>query len=612
MIKLAVSTLVLLIYVNYASAQHHMPTEDAPLPPFNSTGEEPMSYALLPEGKGYFYTHVVFMVLSFWILMPIGVMFGIARSPFHVPVQIIAFLMALLGYFFGHLYAHSTPHLYAGNSHHKLGWIIFLFLLAQIAVGVVRKIANAVGKTQEPNGTYESLTEENIRLVRPSSSFSQQHGDSHSEGSMETLHYNNGHYHHAHLTSPGTAISKVENDHGDDEDDEINRLSLEEEADDLLDDPLMMSMLSNQADKRPSIWIRGINAMLPYIPQIIKTAFVKTAYNPFTKTVCRYFHSIMGRVFILLIFTQTLSGLVVYHGVCRSWAVLGCIAHLIKGGIFFFYGILTFGRYLGAFAERGWAWNRVDGASKFSFEFIECSLIFIYGITNTWMEHFGNDSAWTHKDFEHASLAFMWWWCGLVGLLVESRSLRRLLERSIMNTPLDVPRHETRQTYSLNPFPALTIMLTGISMGNHHQETQYSTNVHYMWGLLLALAAICRLGTYITFFRNTPNSIKPSRPPTELIGAFCLIAGSILFMASNSGTMTWMRRLEVDTMFMMNVCVALTSLTLTYVAALMILKAWAMKREQRKKVISAGSLHFRQQQKHQHPLQDQFVGQESS
>ncbi|ORZ18200.1 hypothetical protein BCR42DRAFT_490824 [Absidia repens] len=587
-----------------------MSTEDPPLPAFNATGEEPMSYALLPEGKGYFYTHVAFMVLSFWVLMPMGVMFGIARSPFHVPVQIIAFAVAVLGYFFGHLYAHSTPHLYAGNSHHKLGWIIFIFLLAQIAVGVVRKIAKAVGKTQQEGGggVYESLTEENVRLVRPSSSYfsresSHTHvGDSHSEGSIETLHHNHGNYHDASSINATTAATtKVEND---DTDDQVNRLSMEEEGDHLLDDDDILMMMTPQ--EKPSVGMRVVNAILPYIPQLIKTAFVRTAYNPFTKTICRHFHSILGRIMIILIFTQTLSGLVVYHGVCRSWAVLGCIAHLIKGGIFFFYGILTFGRYLGAFAEKGWAWNRVDGGSKFSFEFIECSLIFIYGITNTWMEHFGSDSTWNHKDFEHASLAFMWWWCGLVGLLVESRSLRRLLERSVMGTPLDVPRHEPRQTYSLNPFPALTIMLTGISMGNHHQETQYSTNVHYMWGLLLALAAVCRLGTYVVFFRSTPTSIKPSRPPTELLGAFCLIAGSILFMASNSGTMTWMRRLEVDTMFMMNVCVALTSLTLTYVAAMMILKAWAMKREQRKlaKITSGRHRHLSHQQ-------GRFVGQDS-
>lgn len=265
---------------------------------------------------------------------------------------------------------------------------------------------------------------------------------------------------------------------------------------------------------------------------------------------------------------------------CRSWEVLGCIAHLIKGGIFYFYGIATFGRYLGAFANRGWAWNRVDGASGYSFEMIESSLIFVYGITNTWMEHFGQDSAWTHKDLEHASLAFMWWWCGLIGILVESRAIRRLLERTILTkTNTEAPS----QGYSLNPFPALTVVFTGLSMGLHHQETAYSSNIHFMWGLLLGLAAICRFVTYLSLYRNAPTDAQPSRPPSELIGAFLLIAGSILFMASNSGTILWLRRNNVDSMFLLNVIVALTSMTLIYVATLQIIKAWAEKREHAKK-----------------------------
>jgi hypothetical protein len=478
-------------------------------------------------------------------------MFGIARSSLHVPVQMASFGFAMAGFFFGKIYGHSTPHLYAGNSHHSLGWVLFLFLIAQMAVGVVRKIANAVARSQS---TYDRL--ETVHLVHQrQSSSSSTSSDRHSEASGETLHN-----HEFDFDKPAHSQSPEEY-----EDDE-----LEQE-------------LSQMEPEKPNFTMRMFNAASPYIPKIVKNAFVTLAYNSFTKTVCRHYHQIMGRTFVILIFVQTLSGLVVYHGVCRSWDLPGCIAHLIKGGIFFFYGIITFGRYFGAFANRGWAWNRIDGGSRFSFEMIECGLIFTYGITNTWLEHIGQDPEWTHKDFEHASLAFMWWWCGLIGILVESRALRRLLERTILDTPLDTPRHEAQQTYSLNPFPALTVLLTGISMGNHHQETQYSTNVHFMWGLLLSLAAMCRFVTYLSLYKNTPKDNQPSRPPSELIGAFLLIAGSILFMASNAGTMMWLRRNNIDSMFMMNVCVALTSITLCYVAMLQILKAWSEKRETKKK-----------------------------
>lgn len=217
-------------------------------------------------------------------------MLGIARSSLHVPTQIVAFITSLAGYFFGHLYAHNTPHLYTGNVHHKLGWIIFLFLVAQMAVGVVRKIANAVGKTQSSH-SYESLTEENMTLVS-------QQEDSQSEGSMETLQNN-----HQDRFPPSPPPAKVESD----ADNNVAQLLLDEEDDDG-HDPVV------QDEKRSSLWMR---AVLPYIPRFVKTLFVRTAYNPFTKTICRYWHSILGRVFVVLIFTQTLSGLVVYHGVCR-------------------------------------------------------------------------------------------------------------------------------------------------------------------------------------------------------------------------------------------------------------------------------------------------------
>lgn len=72
MMKFNVLTLMLCCLMQLASAQHDHMAMDETVPKFNATGDEPMSYALFPDEKGYFYIHVTMMVIAFWILMPIG------------------------------------------------------------------------------------------------------------------------------------------------------------------------------------------------------------------------------------------------------------------------------------------------------------------------------------------------------------------------------------------------------------------------------------------------------------------------------------------------------------------------------------------------------------
>lgn len=62
----------LLCLTHLAAAQHSHGHEMENMPAFNSTGDEPMSYWDFPDNKGLLYTHIAFMVLAFWILMPIG------------------------------------------------------------------------------------------------------------------------------------------------------------------------------------------------------------------------------------------------------------------------------------------------------------------------------------------------------------------------------------------------------------------------------------------------------------------------------------------------------------------------------------------------------------
>lgn len=88
--------------------------------------------------------------------------------------------------------------------------------------------------------------------------------------------------------------------------------------------------------------------------------------------------------------------------------------------------------------------------------------------------------------------------------------------------------------FSSNPIPALIILFLGIMMGGHTQTSGTGTMVHKQWGDLLFGAACARMLTYVIMWLKPPTSIHPSRPPTELLASFGLIAGGIIFMYSVS------------------------------------------------------------------------------
>ena len=259
---------------------------------------------------------------------------------------------------------------------------------------------------------------------------------------------------------------------------------------------------------------------------------------------------------------------------------------------------------MGCFADLGWAWNMkpplgVVSARKVrvpSAEFVESSVIFLYGASNIWLEHLAAwGDAWSAQDFEHVSISIMFFGGGLCGMLVESTRVRDFLNTAILMSPAAYGPQPIKdhlsppKTYpfSMNPFPGLIILLLGLMMSSHHQSSMVATMVHKQWGTLFIGFALARAVTYILTYISPPSSYLPSRPPSELITSFCLISGGLIFMASNKDTVAAMENHGIHAMFPFTVTMGFTAFLMSWTIIVLAVKGWAVRREQASKSTSA-------------------------
>lgn len=291
------------------------------------------------------------------------------------------------------------------------------------------------------------------------------------------------------------------------------------------------------------------------------------------------------RTQVVIAYVAICTGIPTYVGMCRAGYINTCAAHIIKGSIFFGYGVLTFARYLGAYADLGWAWNaKPVGSNAVSAEMVECAVIFTYGITNTWMERFGAHAGdpYTVKQVQHISIAVMFWFAGLSGMLLESKRVRRALN-AVLYTSRDNVTTPPTYAFSFNPLPALVIAVTGLAMAAHHQDYKFQVAIHSLWGLLLAGGSVFRFLTYFFLWVAPPtSSTLPSRPPTEILTAFGWAAGGIVFMLSDEEVaFAAMRSGFDDMMAFLNLTVALTCFVFCWIVVVLAIKGYAVFRLKR-------------------------------
>lgn len=173
-------------------------------------------------------------------------------------------------------------------------------------------------------------------------------------------------------------------------------------------------------------------------------------------------------------------------------------------------------------------------------------------------------------------------------MLVESAQIRDLLNTNVTAELTTLPDHDEEQnqppaeySFSLNPLPALVVLLVGIMMSSHSQTTALGSMIHKQWGNLLAGASLSRCLTYVLIYLRPPRSAFPSRPPTELLAAFALMAGGLIFMASAGDTVKGMIMYKVNEMFVYTCVMGIVGVLMAWVVLLVALKGWATRREAR-------------------------------
>ncbi|RDA82910.1 hypothetical protein CP532_4623 [Ophiocordyceps camponoti-leonardi (nom. inval.)] len=538
----------------------------------NVTQAYAASYFTHSQHGGLVYAHIFLMLVCWVFVLPIAVMLSLAGSRFTLVSQYCFIGLNALGLVFGTIYNAKTPDLYPNNAHNKVGWLISCVASAQALLSLLGWARGSVRNRSQSRSRERLLSDDppsgcDIGLDDRLSN----DADQDAEPMLKVA---------PRPSAPALRDGVYE---------AIPAYRPEEEE--------LDNASSNQPISVP-ITSTGAEGIFFKIHQLVA-----------------FLYRVTDRLLLPGGFVALATGVATFGRLFEGKEIFSGLAHWIKGGVFLWLGLFTLGRWAGCFGELGWAWNMSPRTSKRTWrpsaEWTESALIFFYGSTNIFLEHLGRwGRAWSAQDLEHVAITLLFIGGGLqrelteprkCGMLIESTKIRSLLHAHLSHAmhkdtrpaddrerqPTDdVERQQQGHApptyvFPLNPMPALVILLLGIIMSSHQQSMGIATEVHKQWGLLLSGASLARCLTYMLIFLRPPGSILPSRPPTELLTAFGLLGGGIMFMASSSDTIDVLVHYHLDAMFVYTVTMGLVGLLMAWVIIILAVKGWASRLEQR-------------------------------
>lgn len=525
-----------------ASHHHGMPILHMPLKPEERLFWENYStetYFNTPSAhRSALYIHIALWALPYLFLYPLVLVFWNTGSRLYFPAltaHAAAVVISIINYW---VFAGSIRDLYPGNAFHPMCAILFVGTIVHWATALV---ATAYASLDIESHTYEAIDDDyddTASVDSPALTLRNSHLDSFelddlSPGAAD-----------AHLTSNGSMIRK------------------------------------------PGL-VTAFVLRFPLFQRVV-SAFGKSA---------KILTAVLNWVlfFYFLIYSGVAVATYAVYGADRT--MFNLLAHFIKGGVFFSLGILSLARYCGAFSGKGWAWNHTFVSSKkayrgwlkwqpvglWSMEFLESSLILFYGCTNVFLEHLSNPGgAWSAKDLQHVSIAFIFIGCGLCGVLVEKklsnyRYLKAVEHLALVADSKDVARvAKAMPGFSPNPFPILTIYWTGVLMAKHEQALELSTAIHTQWGNLFVVGCVFRLLTYVLQMITPVNKslTRPLNPMTELVVSFSLLCGGAIFMESCDPVVYTFEYYGYTAMFTLNVTLGVVTLLMAWIMSVFAFKDW--------------------------------------
>lgn len=345
------------------------------------------SYWAHPEHTSMVLAHIVFSVISWIVVMPVAVMLSIAGSRWKILAQFAFLVVNGAGILTGLVYNTSTPDLYPGNAHHTFGWILTWLATAWAVMGVITlytdKKRSSAGAQARPLLSSHNVDEyQRLNTESPTEPARWS-----AESNQQTL------YTSSRSNSWNSEQSPEPKSFHDDADEE-ERASAG------------LGFMQNTK----------VDAFLA--KNVARFAFGVQA------KIFHFVYVLLERLLLVLGFVAILTGMLTYARTGWDHGIFSTLAHLIKGGIFFGYGLLTLGRWMGCFADLGWAWNLKPGekvAGKGlawipSAEFTESFVIALYGASNVFLEHLGkgDNSEWSSTDLEHLAITVMFFGGGCV------------------------------------------------------------------------------------------------------------------------------------------------------------------------------------------------------